>query len=62
MNPAQVVFDMPELRKAILYYLEHDKYMKKIRGFVDELLVQNWFKYCTCEECTICARNYIMDM
>ena len=62
MNPLEV----PELRKHILTYVVKDKYdaelKKDMKMFVDTLITQNWFKYCQCQQCTIAAHEYFMNI
>ena len=55
-NPAQTVFDIEDLRRLIIKKVVYAKYKEelksKMKEFIDHIIITNWYKYCSCEECT----------
>jgi hypothetical protein len=60
-DPVQKVFDCRDLRHLILTKVVYAKYKEELKNnmkeFIDHIIITNWYKYCSCEECTQ-NRNY----
>ena len=55
-NPAQTVFDIEDLKRLIMKKVVYAKYKEelqsKMKEFIDNIIITNWYKYCSCDECT----------
>ena len=55
MTPQEQVFDNLLLRHLILTKMEKMKYKKKLNKVIHDLLneciIQNWYRYCSCDLC-----------
>ena len=63
MTPQQQVFNCSHTRHLILTeFVKHKDLTKYINTLIEELIKDNWFKYCKCHHCTIKAHHYLMDL
>jgi hypothetical protein len=60
LTSEQFVLENKDLRKEILKHIVYEKYKDelyyKIKKMLDDEIVKNWYKFCSCDVCTIKMR------
>ena len=61
LTSEEFVLENKDLRKEILKHIVYEKYKDelyhKMKKMLDDEILQNWYKFCSCDVCTIRLNN-----